>query len=236
VMAEHKQVKALSYGAGVDSTAILALIKLGKLEGIECAVFADTGAEQPETYAYLEYIKLLSPIPIITISAKQGSLLKFCEERKILPSRAFRWCTDKWKHRPLAKYAKEHDIGEWVIGIDAGEEKRVLRWKSKEGFSFPLINMGFDREACQAVILDAGWKLPIKSGCVFCPFTRMGEWGRLAREHPERFKEVCIMEMEALKTRPHLKGLFGSRPLAEMVARKFPDTVEGQQCIYCEVD
>ena len=36
----------LSYGGGVNSTAILALIKLGKIEMPDYIVFSDTGCER----------------------------------------------------------------------------------------------------------------------------------------------------------------------------------------------
>jgi hypothetical protein len=64
-----------SFGAGVQSTAILLLLKhhpevlihfMGKLP--EVAYFADTGTENQSTYDHLEKCKLWSPIPIEIVS------------------------------------------------------------------------------------------------------------------------------------------------------------------------
>jgi len=47
----------LSYAAGVDSTALLFLLIKNKIP-LDYVVFADTGSELPETYDYINTIKL----------------------------------------------------------------------------------------------------------------------------------------------------------------------------------
>ena len=47
---------ALSYGAGVQTTALLVLVASGKQPRPAAVLFADTGGEHPETYAYLAEI------------------------------------------------------------------------------------------------------------------------------------------------------------------------------------
>ena len=46
--------KILSYGGGVNSTAIIALALLGEVEMPDYIVFSDTGAEWPHTYKYID--------------------------------------------------------------------------------------------------------------------------------------------------------------------------------------
>lgn len=92
----------INLGCGVNSTAILALIAQGELNYENpLVVFADTGAEKPETYAYLDYLKTVSPLPINVVRSKEGSLVDYCEKKVILPQRFARWCSDRWKHKPL---------------------------------------------------------------------------------------------------------------------------------------
>ena len=60
----------LSFGAGVQTTAMLILIAKGEIEA-DAVIFADTGAEHPETYEYIEnYDKPLCEkvgIPFMTV-------------------------------------------------------------------------------------------------------------------------------------------------------------------------
>ncbi|MEM3161041.1 MAG: phosphoadenosine phosphosulfate reductase family protein, partial [Nitrososphaera sp.] len=44
----------LSYGGGVNSTALMILLVRHKLP-IDYVIFADTGSERPETYTYLKH-------------------------------------------------------------------------------------------------------------------------------------------------------------------------------------
>lgn len=231
-------MKILSYGGGVNSTAILALIKDGKITGVECAVFADTGAEKASTYEYLDYISKRSPIPIEVVKSKEGPLWDYCKERNILPMRFMRWCTDRWKKRPISEWSKQKEITKELIGIDAGETKRAARWQNSEMFVFPLIEKGMNRDACSALITTVGWKVPEKSGCVFCPFARPHEFAQMKIVEPERFAELCELEQKALARFPEMKarGWFNERfPLGELVSRKFPATDKEQTnlCAYC---
>ena len=56
-----KYTHVLNCGAGVNSTALLILAANGFIKEIDptslIAIFADTGAEQPETYDYIPIIK-----------------------------------------------------------------------------------------------------------------------------------------------------------------------------------
>jgi hypothetical protein len=224
--------KVLSYGAGVNSTAILALIAEGKITNVSEAVFADTGAERRCTYDYLAYIQKRSPIPIVVVRSKEGSLWDYCERKVVLPARYMRWCTDRWKRKPLHDYVEG---ATHVIGIHAGESQRVNRWKSKAGFEFPLISLGIDQAGCIAAIERQGWKVPEKSGCVFCPFAKTAEFARLKQDEPATFERLCRLEAAAMRRLGNrgTAGWFGKFPLDELVARKHPETVEGQMCLYC---
>ena len=68
-------MKILSFGAGIQTTAIAVLIKQGKIT-VDMAVFADTGGEKPETYWYIEnYIKELFQsmnIPFVITKRESG--------------------------------------------------------------------------------------------------------------------------------------------------------------------
>jgi hypothetical protein len=231
----------ISIGAGVNSTAILALIKLGKLRYENpIAVFADTGAEKPETYEYLQYLQTVSPIPIQTTTGKEGSLWEYCKERKILPMRHLRWCSDRWKQKPLENFRKANlNDGEdfkTVIGIDYGEQNRIRKWKGDVHAIFPLIELQMDRRDCIATIKQVGWKVPAKSGCFFCPNMKPKEFGELKIKYPDLFNELCKLEKDTIARleKYKAKGWYNEKyPLPELINYKCPATVEGQMCLYC---
>ena len=67
-------MKVLSYGGGINSTAILALVKLGKYPMPDRIIFCDTGAERPETYCYMKYITKI--FPNIEIHKRKENLIE----------------------------------------------------------------------------------------------------------------------------------------------------------------
>lgn len=62
---------------------------------------------------------------------------------------------------------------------------------------FPMIEWGLCRCRSEELILAAGYPVPRKSACVFCPYATTGDFQTLARELPETFAEV--VELEAVK-------------------------------------
>ena len=50
---------------------------------------------------------------------------------------------------------------------------------------FPLIEAGLCRCACEALVRAAGYPVPRKSACVFCPFATRGDFQRLAQVQPK---------------------------------------------------
>jgi len=240
-MTNIKQKEFINCGLGVNSTAILALIKLGKLkyENPYC-VFADVGAEKPETYEYLEYLKKVSPLPIFIVKAKEkkGNLYEYCKKNEILPQRFMRWCTHRWKRKPLEDFRKgnleKNENYKIIIGIAYDEKHRATRWMNDEHSSFPLIDLEMNREDCIKVIKEVGCKVPVKSGCWFCPFAPLDEFVFLKKNNRKLYEELCEMERVCLIKCKKVKGWFNDKyPLDELLARKKPISCDGQQCLYC---
>jgi 3'-phosphoadenosine 5'-phosphosulfate sulfotransferase (PAPS reductase)/FAD synthetase len=190
-------MKILSLGAGVNSTALLVLKSQGKVD-FDCAVFADTGGENPETYQYLEQVIkpfcALHKIPLEVVKREGKDLYQESWERKIIPTRMFRSCTDKFKIRVLKGYVRRKFPDEnvvFLVGISSEEDERA---KNGCGNLYPLVDLGIDREGCKKIIQDAGLPIPIKSGCYFCPFTPKHGWLNLLKKHPELYKKAEELE------------------------------------------
>jgi len=198
----------LSYGAGVNSTAIIALALLKEIPMPDYIIFSDTGAEWPHTYKYLNYIESKG-IKIIYLvgGTKYMNLLEFCQMRNLIPSRMNRWCSDHWKIRPIEYLIRviREEIGECkhYLGFDAGESHRAENKLSRSrNHDFPLIEFGLNRQGCKNIIRKAGLGIPHKSGCFICPYQNKAQWIKLKKEQPELWKIAVNLEKEQIKTNP----------------------------------
>lgn len=185
--------KVISFGGGVNSVAMtIMLYERGERWPI---MFADTGVEQPETYCYLEtfdvWLKEKYGTKVVRVSRGE-SLEDYCIQRNLVPSAGFRWCTDKFKKRPLEKYAGKNCV--FLVGIAADEAHRAKPFSFRE---YPLVDECITRDGCKQIIRDAGLPIPKKSGCYFCPFQPFAEWKRLYEKYPDKWERAKQMEESA---------------------------------------
>lgn len=189
----------LSYGAGVGSTALLCHM----LNDIRCgdveAVFCDHGADWPETYEYVEYIKNVLEIDITVLKIEiQGSkgLYNFYKEHKLIPFYRYRICTDKSKIRPLTKYFDKPCDNH--LGITWDERKRARPNPNKRITNkYQFVEERITRDRAIKIIEQTGLKIPNKSGCFFCPFQGKAEWKRLFDMHNDLFVKAINLEDNA---------------------------------------
>ena len=244
----------------MNSMALLVLIKQGKLK-VDIVIFADPGAELPETYEHLEkYVKPLCKelgIKFVTIPGlrKGLNLLEYCKKYKIFPSRKFRACTQHHKFRPILKWIDENikEDFKMILGIDYGEKHRAERIVNrnnsdyKEGaLLFPLIEMKIDRKGCKRIIKKAGYPCPVKSGCYFCPFKSTIAYRWLFEQHPDIFAEAEELERVAVerytKNYPDKKPyyLMNDYPMSDIRLKRDDNTKQsaldgGEACVFCHL-
>lgn len=220
----------IAYGMGVDSTAML--VGLWR-RGIrpDKILFADTGSEKPETYAYLPVIQAwlrsvgfpeVEVVRYVPKRFKNGfydTLEGNCLQNSTLPSLAFgrKSCSLKWKRAPQDKLIKKWEpaLAAWAagkkvvkaIGYDNGKADSKRAWKMTDdaqySYWYPLREWGWDREACIREIQAAGLPVPVKSACFFCPASKPAEIDALSDELVAR-----IVEMER-RAAPFLKNVTG---------------------------
>jgi hypothetical protein len=195
----------LSFGGGWQTTAMVVLGKEGIVEFDE-VVFADTGAERPETYWYIEnYIKPLLEVPFVTVRSHLGGIYDYCWEKKSLPSVHQRWCTDKFKVRPIEKRYKGDLM---LIGFSADEIKRAEK-PSRQKRAFPLIEKGITANDCVNIIKNYGLPIPLRSSCYICVFEPYKEWNWLKTNHPELMEKALALEQRHYERYPHLRDSYG---------------------------
>lgn len=221
----------LSFGGGVNSTAMLLLLT-DRDEEFE-TVFVNHGGDYPATYNYIKYLREQGFEITEAIPDYKGchTLYDYCVEHKIIPIPQFRWCTHYFKILPYYDYIKPHLPCVSFIGFDAGEENRVERNKSRKfrykiehqiHNRYPLFEAAIDRMGCIDLIKDHGLDVPPKSGCYFCPFQKNIEWRRLFLEHPDLYKRVEEMERDRVSKNKNKLYLRADKPISDVALAHTP--------------
>lgn len=219
----------LSYGGGVNSTALLFFLVKKKMPLNE-VIFADTGSEMPGTYEFLpkiqEFCKKID-LKFTIVKGKIGvgkentvyfsKLRDYCYHAKVIPFRKFRWCSEKLKIIPINKYLKKKYNCKIItyIGFDFDEIKRKriskIDWIE---YSYPLIDAQINRAGCEKIIKEMGFPIPEKSGCFLCPFQKLSEWKELREKHRDLFDDALMLEERVRAIRPD--AMFSVLPLTQL--------------------
>lgn len=219
----------LSFGCGVQSTALLVLSALAErnVPEMDCAIFADTGDEPQYVYDYLEIMTKWAKghgIEIQVCSAgklsdtiKSGQTFvpipvwRVGEDGRERPQR--RQCTRSHKLHPIEQkvrellgYKKGQRVKEKVrclLGISMDEVTRVkpsrTPWVTNE---WPLIDARLRRTNCVEIVTKAGLPHPQKSSCTFCPYHSNRYWHWLKTTHPADFQNAVDFDAEIRALHP----------------------------------
>lgn len=215
----------ISYGAGVNSTALLVLAAEGKLALYADRlrlVFCDTQDESDATYDYLFGVAMpyaRKHEMTIEVCRPDEGVLERAERLNVTLSRVLRTCTKHGKIAPLEAHLRGHagPVALQLIGIHAGEGHRAKNDPQDAEWPrfYPLVDMDIDQERCIEIIKAAGLPVPPKSGCWHCPFLRVGQILDLAKDEPEKFKRIVRLEMAANEAHPeHERTQWGDKPAA----------------------
>lgn len=216
-------MRVVSYGGGVQSTALLVLAAQRKIDFL-VFLFANVGndSENPATLAYVRDVAMPYAaahgidLAVLDKRRRDGcteTLLEWTirSERSIrLPLRSAdgrpgrRSCTAEFKIDVLGRWLRDQgatrdDPATVALGISIDEFQRMSTddprrpWERK---CYPLIKRHLSRQDCQNIIAAAGLPIPPKSSCWFCPFHRLSDWQRLKREQPALFEQAVALEAE----------------------------------------
>ena len=237
----------VSYGGGANSTALLIGLHQHRIP-VDLILFADTGAEHPHTYAYLDvmddWLKShgMPPITRVYKTTRDGKRLTLedeCLQSCSLPSIAygFKRCSLKHKIGPQEKFCNHYSpcqkawaAGKRVvkfIGYDAGEgyrsDKVLLGDLADRKYSkwYPLMEWGWTRDDCIRQIEAAGLPQPGKSSCFFCPSMKPDEITALREQHPDLFRRALALEDNARQNLKTVKGLGRNYSWRERFGKEF---------------
>jgi len=200
-----------SVSGGKDSTALILALRESEIPARY--VFADTGWEAQETYAYLDTLRERLGITIDVVGAPGGMVAR-ARHRAGFPARLQRWCTRELKLEPLRAYHNAtgadtiNAIGvrgaesnaRAVLGeIDDDAEwggwvwRPLIRWTIDDVLNMhrrhgvpvnPLYQRGHDRV-----------------GCYPCIFSNKEGIRLIAENDPARIREIDTLEREIERLR-----------------------------------
>ena len=208
---EKEPLQVLSYGGGIQSTALLLLVIEGRLPAPDLVIHSDTGSEMPHTAPVIEWAqkecRKLS-IPFKIVRSHLGALHEAYQEKGALPMVGVRSCTVNFKIAPLNRFLRTI-VGDkngvllaqsW-IGISTDEARR--RQKSKliwAGIKFPLLDdVPLSRNQCGELVKKHNLNVK-KSACFCCPYGGVKHFISLRAYHPALF-EVCVKMEETMKAK-----------------------------------
>jgi len=213
-------LKVISLGLGVQSTAMYMMSSLGYIERADHAVFADPGAELPMTYEILEVLrdwaKYNNGIPI-HVNAEKNLYKDLLNQTNSTGQRfasipAFRenggmirrQCTKEYKINPVIKEIrklyglkprKRMPMTEVWLGISMDEIERMKESQlPRIKYYYPLIEERMSRSECISFFKDRSFPVPPKSSCVFCPYHSNKNWKELKEKLPDQFDKAVKID------------------------------------------
>lgn len=215
-----------SYGAGVQSRALLHLCFEGELELPERVVFADTQSEPEFVYQVIEEDKKLCeergvPFDVVslgnlgTMSSSGGTYVPAFVVSGDGKGMMRRQCTQAFKQRPIKRhlrsvgYAKangDNPVSLW-LGISTDEMSRMRGsgnlWLRHR---FPLVELGMSRSDCDEFLRARGL-LGAKSACVFCPYRSKAGWVAI-KQNPRDWAQAVEYDKAIRDARPDYGKMF----------------------------
>ena len=212
-------MKIISLGLGIQSTAMYIMSTLGDIDRADYAIFADPGAELPDTYMLWEDLNKWSKdnngIPLIkktkslykdiieglnSYGARWASIPAFSEKGGMIR----RQCTGEYKVdvvmkeirklQNLRKYQKMSPTEVW-LGISLDEIQRMkLSRVHRVTYKYPLIDRKITRSECKDYLEKNGFLNVKKSSCVFCPYHNNNQWRDIKSNYPEEWKKVLKVD------------------------------------------
>lgn len=197
-------LKVLSMGWGVQSWTIAAMIASEELPPVDYVVHADTGYEASGTYDHAaKWTPWLAEhgLRIVTVKGKRNDVvMENWSNAIMIPALTVdhetgshgqirRQCTGDWKIAPIRQFITSLGIKktpgavESWLGISWDEVRRMSDSDVKYiVHKYPLVEKRLTRTDCINWLRSHNLDVPVKSGCVFCPYNSMGRWKALKRE------------------------------------------------------
>ena len=216
-----EKLRIISYGGGVQSTALCVLATQGLIGRIDAAVLSNVGddSEHPATLSFVREVmipwaterglrmEIVQPVRAGKPTSLMKEITREGRRRILIPvygdvgAPLSRSCTAEFKIAVIGRWLKangatKENPADVCIGISVDEIERAGRGKDEpyERRVYPLLDLGLRRSDCEQVIREAGLPVPPKSSCFFCPFHRPTTWAEMRRDEPDLFNKAQQLE------------------------------------------
>ncbi len=229
-------MRILSFGGGVDSSAILLTHLMVEDLGIDQVVFADTGAESKGTYNNVAFFQQLCSnqnLPFAIVKHKHETITQWVTKNGTVPVMAGgkHVCSKRFKGDVIAEWVSSSFSADtkitYLIGIEADEMGRKQRFTQPKDdhatYEYPLIDRGMTRQDCLDLIAEYGLQIP-KSSCIFCPFMSREEILEI-RKDKDAWETIKLVESRFQEESPkkHQAWLDAGKPLVMLRTKGWKD-------------
>lgn len=205
----------LSLGAGVQSSTLALMAAKGEIAPMpDAAIFADTGWEPRKVHEYLDWLEKQLPFPVYRVMHKDGLLAGLQGNGRVASvpfftgngGMAWRQCTMEYKVIPVQKKTREllgykprqripEGSATMWIGISTDEAIRMKQSKvAWIKHTWPLIDIGMNRDDCIAWFDGKGFPRPPKSSCLGCPYHSDKHWVEMKTNNPDEWEHTVQMD------------------------------------------
>lgn len=224
-MSNDKPVRHLLGLSGGKDSAALAIYMRDKIPEMEY-FFADTGAELPETLAFVDLMEDYLGKKITRLNSGRGFDYYLKLNGNFLPTARSRWCTINLKLKPFEDFVGNDPVISYVA-IRADEPYRTGYISTKPNITavYPFKDDGKVKDDILKILEESGIGIPkyyewrSRSGCYFCFYQRKIEWIGLYENHPDLFEKAKEFE-EYHKSFGRNHSWSQDEYLEEMLARK----------------
>ena len=190
-----------------------------RIDWIDVIAYCETGSEDEDNHRFMldcqEWFgKEITPIK----SSKFNSTWEVWEKRRYISGIAGAPCTQELKIKPRLEFERPDDIHVFGYTADSNDVRRAVQLREnwpELSIETPLIDRGINKEACLAMIQNAGIEPPRtyamgfpNANCIpCCKATSPDYYQLIRREYPDewkRFNDLC----HELNCRPaRIKGV-----------------------------
>lgn len=183
----------ISFSGGRTSGYMLRRILDEGLRPDVHVLFADTGKERPETYAFVHEIAERWGV-IVPWVCRPGYFTQLIADKQMLPNPVMRFCTSELKMKPIRDWMRGCGYTHWtnVVGIRADEPRRIVRLREREDkdsdVALPLADAGVMLADVTAFWAAQAFDLALKPGegnCDLCFLKGFGLRQQIARDRPD---------------------------------------------------
>ena len=239
-------LKVQSWGGGVESWTLSAMMALGEYPRADVLIFADTHHEGQGTY---DFARRWTPwlgehgLILVTVEGKRTEVVREDWSNSVLipaftvdrqtgaEGQVRRQCTRDWKITPIRHWIREELVRrhmkampgavECWQGISWDEVQRMRASDVKYITNvYPLVDLRMTRRDCITWLEAHKLPIPPKSACTFCPFKSIAMWKELKHKGGQDWQEAVEVDL-AVREKRAKHGLFyihpARKPLPEAV-------------------